>query len=144
MSVTALIHEIAFVQPPPDANVIDEHDHVAFYVDGGQSGELHRAADLIRERGVGIVGGPAAHGISQANLMYYIEPSGNKVEVFAGGYLIFDPEWETITWTEEDGSNDIVWWGGKAGEHARRQYDYIPTDEKDRRAYDCLALRKRE
>lgn len=144
MSVSPLVHEIAFVQPPPDANVVDELDHVAFYQDGGQSGELNRTGDLLRERNIELVGGPAKHGISQANFMYYLEPSGNKIEVFAGGYLIFDPEWETVTWTPEDGSDGFVWWGGKAGQHARRQYDYIPTEEDDWSEYNCIPIRERE
>lgn len=144
MSVSPLVHEIAIVQPPPDANVINGLDHVAYYQDGGQGGELNRTADLLRERNIELVGGPAKHGISEANFMYYIEPSGNKVEVFAGGYLIFDPEWETVTWTPEDGSDSFVWWGGKAGEHARRQYDYIPTEESDWSVSGCEHLRNRE
>lgn len=131
LSVSPLVHEIALVTSPPDANVTDKIDHVAFYMDGGQSGELERAADLLRENDVEMVGGPARHGISQAHFNYYLEPSGNKVEIFAGGYLIFDPDWEPITWTPEDGSDGFVWWGGKAGSHARRQYDYVPTDETD-------------
>lgn len=144
LSVTPLVHELAFVQPPPDANVIDELDHVAYYQDGGQSGELQRTADLLRERNIELVGGPAKHGISQGHFMYYIEPSGNKIEVFAGGYLIFDPEWETVTWTPEDFSDGAVWWGGKAGQHARRQYDYVPTDEADWSEYNCTPIRERE
>lgn len=131
LSVSPLVHEIAFVQAPPDGNVEGKIDHVAYYMDGGQAGELERAADLLRERDIEIVGGPARHGISQAHFNYYLEPSGNKIEIFAGGYLIFDPEWETVTWTPEDGSDGFVWWGGRAGSHARRQYDYIPTDETD-------------
>lgn len=144
LSVTPLVHEIAFVQPPPDANVVDEFDHVAYYVDGGQSGEVQRTADLFREREIEIVAGPAKHGISQANFMYYVEPSGNKIEVFAGGYLIFDPEWEPVTWTPDDGSIGFVAWGGKAGRHARRQFDYVPTDETDWTEYDSIPLRQRE
>lgn len=131
LSVTPLVHEIAFVTSPPDANVTDKIDHVAYYMDAGQAGELERATDLLRERDIEIVGGPARHGISQAHFTYYLEPSGNKIEIFAGGYLIFDPDWEPITWTPEDGSTGFVWWGGKAGHHARRQFDYVPTDETD-------------
>lgn len=131
MSVSPLAHEIVLVRSPLTGNVADEIDHVAYYMDGGQGGELNRAADFLRERNVDLVGGPARHGVSQAHFMYYVEPSGNKIEVFDGGYLIFDPEWETVTWMPEDGFANFVWWGGKAGEHARRQFDYIPTDEDD-------------
>lgn len=143
LSVSPLVHEIAFVTPPEDGNAIDEIDHVAYYMDGGQGGELERTADLLKEQNVEVVGGPARHGISQAHFMYYVEPSGNKVEVFAGGYLIFDPDWEPITWTPEDGSDGFVWWGGKAGSHARRQYDYVPTDETDWSEADAYPIRAR-
>ncbi|MDQ2052514.1 VOC family protein [Natronolimnohabitans sp. A-GB9] len=147
LSVSPLVHEIALVQSPPDGNVTDKIDHVAFYMDGGQAGELERAADLLRENDIEMVGGPARHGISQAHFNYYLEPSGNKVEIFAGGYLIFDPDWDPITWKPEDGSDGFVWWGGKAGSHARRQYDYVPTDETDWSEYGsehhCRPLRER-
>jgi catechol 2,3-dioxygenase len=56
-------------------------------------------------------GGPGQHGVSQANYIYYEEPSGHEVEVFAGGYLIFDPNWEPVTWTEEDLPEAVAWWG---------------------------------
>lgn len=143
LSVSPLVHEIAVVTPPEDGNALDKIDHVAYYMDGGQAGELERTADLFKENDVEIVGGPARHGISQAHFMYYVEPSGNKVEVFAGGYLIFDPDWEPITWKPEHGSDGFVWWGGKAGSHARRQYDYVPTDETDWSEYDAYPIRAR-
>ncbi|WP_161493185.1 VOC family protein [Natrarchaeobaculum aegyptiacum] len=143
LSVSPLVHEIAFVTPPEDGNALDKIDHVAYYMDGGQAGELERTADLLKERNIEIVGGPARHGISQAHFMYYVTPGGNKVEVFSGGYLIFDPEWEPITWTPEDGSDGFVWWGGKAGSHARRQYDFVPTDETDWSEHDAYPIRTR-
>lgn len=144
LSVSHLVHEIAFINPPPNASPVNEIDHVSFYVDGGQTGELLRTADLLMEAGIEIVGGPAKHGISQANFIYYLEPSGNKIEVFGGGYLIFDPHWEPITWTPEDGSHGAVWWGGKAGEHARRQYDYVPVEDSDWSEYDAYPLQSRD
>lgn len=35
--------------------------------------------------------------------MYVYEPGGNRVELFgAGGYMIFEPDWEPRVWTPEN------------------------------------------
>ena len=49
--------------------------------------------------------GPAKHGTTQAWFLYVFEPGGNRVELFGDtGYLIFDPEWETVVW---DVANEV-------------------------------------
>jgi catechol 2,3-dioxygenase len=104
LSVSPLVHEIAFVEEPePSLN------HVAYYLKS--QADLFRAADFLKERGVTIKGGPGQHGISQANYLYHDDPAGHEVEIFAGGYLIFEPDWEPITWTEEDMPEALYWWG---------------------------------
>lgn len=104
LSVSPLVHEIAFVDD-------DDHrlNHVAYYLKS--RGELFRAADILKEAGIHIKGGPGHHGISQANYLYYDDPAGHEVEIFAGGYLIFEPDWEPVTWTEEDMPEALYWWG---------------------------------
>jgi catechol 2,3-dioxygenase len=38
------------------------------------------------------------------------EPAGNRVEVAnAGARLILDPDWATITWTEEERNKGQAW-----------------------------------
>ncbi|MDY6765417.1 MAG: VOC family protein, partial [Halobacteria archaeon] len=104
LSVTPLVHEVAFVEDDePSLN------HVAYYLKS--RGDLFRAADILKDHGIRLKGGPGHHGISQANYMYHDDPSGNELELFAGGYLIFDPNWEPITWTEEDMPEALYWWG---------------------------------
>jgi len=104
LSVSPLVHEIAFVEEPePRLN------HLAYYLKS-RSG-LFRAADILKDEGVTLKGGPGHHGISQANYIYHDDPSGHEVEVFAGGYLIFEPDWEPVTWTEEDMPEALYWWG---------------------------------
>ncbi len=107
LSVTALVHDIAYMR---DAAGIDgRFHHVAFWLD--DSGEIIRAADLLRDAGVRIEAGPAKHAITNALFLYLYEPGGNRLELFTGGYLIFPPDWQPVTWTEED--RDLrVWWGG--------------------------------
>jgi catechol 2,3 dioxygenase len=104
LSVSPLVHEIAFVEE-------EEHslNHVAYYLKS--ENDLYRAADILKHHNIHIKGGPGEHGISQANYLYHDEPSGHEVEIFAGGYLIFDPNWETVTWTEEDMPEALYWWG---------------------------------
>jgi catechol 2,3-dioxygenase len=104
LSVSPLVHEIAFVEEP-------EHrlNHVAYYLKS--RGDLFRAADILKDEGVTMKGGPGQHGISQANYIYHDDPSGHEVEIFAGGYLIFEPDWDPITWTEEDMPEALYWWG---------------------------------
>jgi catechol 2,3-dioxygenase len=77
-----------------------------------QVGDLLRAADILREYGAQIEAGPAKHAITQAMFIYVYEPGGNRVELFNGGYQIFEPDWECVTWTEHE--KDLrVWWGGQ-------------------------------
>ncbi|MHB9287882.1 catechol 2,3-dioxygenase [Halobacteriales archaeon Cl-PHB] len=104
LSVSPLVHEIAFVEEPePRLN------HVAYYLKS--RADLFRAADILKEEGVRMKGGPGQHGISQANYLYHDDPAGHEVEIFAGGYLIFEPDWEPVTWTEEDMPEALYWWG---------------------------------
>lgn len=113
LSVSPLVHEIAFVEDEEAAL-----NHVAYYLKS--RGDLFRAANVLKEHEVEMAGGPGQHGISQANYLYHEEPSGHEVEIFAGGYLIFEPDWETVTWTEEDMPEALYWWGkGRkfSGEH---------------------------
>ena len=104
MSVSPLVHEVAFIDAEESAL-----NHLAYYLKAER--ELYRAVDVLKDHGVEILEGPGHHGISQAIFLYHNEPSGNEIEVFAGGYLIFDPNWEVVTWTEEDLPEAIAWWG---------------------------------
>ena len=41
------------------------------------------------------------------------EPGGNRVELFGdSGYLIFDPAWKPVTWSEENLQQGSVFYGG--------------------------------
>ena len=37
--------------------------------------------------------------------------SGHRVELFSNGYLIFDPDWEPVEWTEKEFSRALTAWG---------------------------------
>ena len=44
--------------------------------------------------------GPTRHGITRGTTIYFFDPSGNRNEVFCGGYITY-PDSQTITWTED-------------------------------------------
>lgn len=108
LSVSPLVHEVA-VMGDQTGNKGRLH-HIAFWY--GIPQHLSDIADIFAETGVRIEAGPGKHGISQALFMYVFEPGGNRVELFGdAGYLIFDPDWKTVTWDETNLEPGIIWYG---------------------------------
>jgi catechol 2,3-dioxygenase len=104
---TNVSHEIAFMRnKAQDGNKLH---HVAYYLDSPD--QLVRAATLIADAGVQLEWGPGAHGTSGAIFLYCFEPSGNRVEVWTGGFLLFPPDWEPIRWDPETASLGLELWG---------------------------------
>ena len=88
----------------------------------GASGRLHhftymmdsredvlRAADILRDAVVPIETGPHKHRIGQTFFLYCFEPGGNRFEIGAGGYLIFDPDWKPVIWTQAERAKGQAW-----------------------------------
>ena len=81
--------------------------HVAFAVEHFDA--IARAANLFVDQGVHIEFAPSKHAINQTYFLYVYEPGGNRIEICAGGYLVLDPDFEPITWTEEDRKRGQAW-----------------------------------
>ena len=108
MSVSALVHEVAFVGDQTGSK--GRLHHVCYWY--GYPQHLSDLSDILTENGVQIEAGPGRHGISQASFLYVIEPGGNRVELFGdAGYLIFDPAWKPVTWQGKDFEKGAVWIG---------------------------------
>ena len=108
LSVSPLVHEVA-VMGDRTGNKGRLH-HIAYWY--GYPQHLSDIADILTEQGIQIEAGPGKHGVSQAMFMYVFEPGGNRVELFGdAGYLIFDPDWKPVTWTEETLDKGIIWFG---------------------------------
>ncbi len=108
MSVSALVHEIAFAGDPTGSS--GRLHHVCYWY--GYPQHLSDLSDILTENGIKIEAGPGKHGISQANFLYVIEPGGNRIELFGdAGYLIFDPAWKPVTWQAKDIEKGISWFG---------------------------------
>lgn len=84
--------------------------HFAFWLDNFS--DLARAADILRINGVEIDIGPTRHGITRGHTIYFFDPVGNRNEVFTGGYWV-DPDFEPITWTEDQLGKAIFYYEGK-------------------------------
>lgn len=90
---TNTAHDIALIKGPNGAL-----HHFAFWLD--EWVELRNAADIMAKNDVMIDAGPTRHGITRGTTIYFFDPSGNRNEVFCGGYITY-PDSPTITWTED-------------------------------------------
>jgi catechol 2,3-dioxygenase len=113
LSVSALVHELALMRDSTGSR--GRFHHVAFWYGAPQ--HLLDIADVFAERDIRMESGPAKHGTTQAYFMYVFEPGGNRVELFGDtGYLIFDPDWQTVVWdvaNEVDLEKSSIWFGGQ-------------------------------
>jgi catechol 2,3-dioxygenase len=111
MSVSIAAHELIYVADAHGAH--GRLHHLAFWVDTRE--ECLRAADIFVDAGVPIEAAPSKHGVAQGFFLYGLEPGGNRIEVTTGGYFVYDPDQEPVTWT--------------AAERARGQYWGVKTVE---------------
>ena len=108
MSVTPLVHDVALVAHD-DLETTGRFHHISYWLDS--SGDLLRAADILKENNLAFIG-PGKHSISQAIYLYVIDSgSGCRVELFTGGYLILEPDWETVVWRPEERAFGNTYWG---------------------------------
>ena len=87
--------------------------HFAFWLDDWN--EVRNAADTLAYHGVPIDVGPTRHGVTRGFTIYFFDPVGNRNEVFTGGYWV-DPDFETITWTEDQMGRAIFYYEGQVNE----------------------------
>jgi catechol 2,3-dioxygenase len=87
-------HDIAMVTGPNRGL-----HHFAFWLDDWNA--IREAADTLAYYGVDIDVAPTRHGVTRGYTTYFFDPVGNRNELFTGGYWV-DPDFEPITWTEEE------------------------------------------
>ena len=87
-------------------------NHLTYKVDTAD--DLFAAAAAMREHGYPSHG-IGQHSISRGEFFYARDPaSDHTLEFSAGGYEVFDPNWEPIRWSEDD-LEDRQWIGGLDG-----------------------------
>ncbi len=102
-------HDVAFIRQP----VKNKFHHASFLLDNW--GEVLKAADIIAKKRVTLDIGPTRHGITRGATVYFFDPSGNRNEVFAGGYIYY-PDRPTITWTDDELGRAIFYHDRKLNE----------------------------
>ncbi len=108
LSVSPLVHELAFMGDQTGAR--GRFHHLCYWY--GIPQHNSDIAEVFSEYGIQIEAGPGKHGISQALFLYAFEPGGNRVELFGdAGYLILDPDWKPVTWSEENLEQGIIFYG---------------------------------
>ena len=102
LTCSAKAHDIAFVRHAEDNKL----HHVSFQMPSWES--VLRAADIMSVSRTSIDIGPTRHGITQGTTIYFFDPSGNRLETFAGGYDHY-PDMHPITWSWEEVGRGIFY-----------------------------------
>lgn len=84
-------HDIAFVLQPQESRF----HHVSFLLESVN--DLFHAGDLIGKYDIPVDVSPNRHGVTRGATIYFFDPSGNRNEVFTGGYVHY-PDTPTLTW----------------------------------------------
>jgi len=105
LTATNKSYDLAFTKDKSSAH--GRFHHLTYMMDSRE--DVLRAADILAEAGVTIETGPHKHSIGQTFFLYFYEPGGNRVEIGAGGYLIFDPDWEPVVWSREERTRGQAW-----------------------------------
>ncbi|MCX9191537.1 catechol 2,3-dioxygenase [Carbonactinospora thermoautotrophica] len=101
MFCTNTPHDIAFIKGPNG-----KLHHFAYYLTDWN--EILRAGDIFAMDDVSVDVGPTRHGITRGQTIYFFDPSGNRNEVFAAGYITY-PDFPTITWTADQLAKGIFY-----------------------------------
>jgi len=89
-------HDLALIGGP---NFDGKLHHVAFMLENGWSDLMHAAQVLARAQ-VRIDMGPTQHGITRGKAIYFMDPVGNRNEVFTDGYVA-QRDQPTLIWTAD-------------------------------------------
>lgn len=122
LSSTFKSYDLAFTHDRSGAK--GRFHHLTYFMDSRE--EVLKAADVLVEAGVPIETGPHKHNVGQTFFLYCFEPGGNRFEVAAGGYLIFDPEWKPVVWSEKERLKGQAW--GLQTVHTFHTYGTPPVE----------------
>lgn len=94
-----LPHNVGMFRDPTGAR--GRLHHLCFWY--GVPQYLYDLAELLEEAGHEVERAPGKHGVAQGMFLYVFEPGGNRIELWGDiGFLIFDPDWETVIWRTSD------------------------------------------
>jgi catechol 2,3-dioxygenase len=102
-------HDIAFIRSPDKGRF----HHASFNLENWN--DIGNAADIITRHKVPLDIGPTRHGITRGYTIYFFDPSGNRNEVFSGGYQYYSDN-PVLEWTEAELGRAIFYYGRKLNE----------------------------
>lgn len=91
--------------------------HFAYWLDDWD--DVRDAADILAYNGIQLDVGPTRHGITRGSTIYFFDPLGTRNEVFTGGYRP-DPDFPTLTWTEDNIGRAIFYYEGEINQRFLR------------------------
>jgi len=103
LSCSNKTHDIAFVRYPENGRF----HHCAFWLDSWH--DIGHAADLMSRYEIRIDIGPTRHGATRGQTIYFFDPSGNRNEVFAGGYMYY-PDSPQRSWQPDQLGKNIFYY----------------------------------
>ncbi len=83
LSCSNKAHDIAFIRRDEPG----KFHHMAFSLESWH--EVGQAADIIARYDIPLDIGPTRHGITRGQTIYFFDPSGNRNEVFSGGFIYY-------------------------------------------------------
>lgn len=92
LSCSNKAHDVAFISREEPGRL----HHIAFWLDSWH--EVGQAADIIARYDIPLDVGPTRHGITRGQTIYFFDPSGNRNEVFSGGFIYY-PDNPRRVWT---------------------------------------------
>ena len=99
-------HDIAFVEYPRTGKL----HHVGFTLQDWT--DIGNAADMIAIHNLKLDIGPTRHAITRGFSIYFWEPSGNRIEVYAGGYNAF-PDNPQRVWDAAQLGRGLFYYSGE-------------------------------
>lgn len=109
MSVSNKAHDVALVEHPEPA----KFHHASFLLEDWSA--IGHAADLMAVYEVPVDIGPTRHGITRGKTIYFWDPSGNRNEVFAGGYSFY-PDNPKRSWQFDKAGEAVFYYEKKLNE----------------------------
>ena len=99
-------HDLAFVEYPQPGKI----HHLGFYLESWT--DVGNAADLIAIHNLKLDIGPTRHAITRGHSIYFWEPSGNRIEVYSGGYFAYSDSPQRI-WDAAQLGRGLFYYSGE-------------------------------
>ncbi|MDR1766168.1 MAG: catechol 2,3-dioxygenase [Lachnospiraceae bacterium] len=99
-------HDLAFVEYPEPGKL----HHLGFYLQDWA--DVGNAADWIALNRLKLDIGPTRHAITRGLSIYFWEPSGNRIETYAGGYTAY-PDHPQRVWDADQVGRGLFYYSGE-------------------------------